>query len=285
MCLQTKRTALLLRLRKGAVVEHRHLLQEPQPQEHQEDKREKTMKHFSKMLIILMILSGQAFAQQTTRKSLRNDFNSLGTSSEVSERVKNLDSKQRVRVVQNRSVDRNNRVELGVHYGMTNNTDSYVSTQNAGAALQYHINPRFSFGFEYQKAYNKMSAEGDRQYSNAQALQQRDPGNEVLFPGIDYPLDSKIALASFYPIYGKLNLFDSGIAQFDVYTSLGYGQMQLRSGNTNVFVAGLGTGIWLTNYLTTRIEGRYQKYQDLLQTEKRNQNTFQVLASLGIFLW
>lgn len=243
------------------------------------------MKKIISIIVLMSIFSGLASAQQTGRKSLKNDFKSLGTSSEVSERVKNLDSKQRVRVVQNRSVDRNNRVELGVHYGMTNNADSYVNTQNAGAALQYHVNPRFSFGFEYQKAYNKMTPEGDRQYLSAQAAQQSDPGSDVLFPSIDYPLDSKVALASFYPIYGKLNLFDSGIAQFDVYTTLGYGQMGLRSGSTNVFVAGIGTGIWLTNYLTTRIEGRYQKYQDLVQTEKRNQNTFQVLGSVGIFLW
>lgn len=245
----------------------------------------KTVLNMISTLGVVLLVSSTALSQTSTRKNLKGQLNSLGTSSEVSERVKNMDSRQKVRVVQNRSVDRNNRIELGVNYGMLNNADSYVQTQNAGAALQYHFSPRFSFGFEYQKAFNKMTPEGDRQYTNAQSLQQQDPGNEVLFPGIDYPLDTKMAIASFYPIYGKLNLFDSGIAQFDVYTSLGAGQMGLRSGSTTVMMAGLGTGIWLTNYLTMRLEGRYQKYQDLVQTQKRNQNTFQVLGSLGIFVW
>jgi outer membrane immunogenic protein len=245
----------------------------------------KQIKKIIPSIAFVLVYTQVSFAESSPRKSLRSQLQSLGSSSEVSERVKNMDSQQRVRVVQNRSVERNNRVELGLNYGLFSNADSYVQTQNAGAALQYHVSPRFSFGFEYQRSFNKMTPEGDRQFSQAQALQQKDPGNEVLFPGVDYPLDTKMAMATFYPIYGKLNLFDSGIAQFDLYTSLGAGQMALRSGSTQAFMAGLGAGVWLNNYLSMRLEGRYQKYRDLVQSQNRDQNTFQALASMGIFLW
>lgn len=235
-------------------------------------------------LIFFSFLIAAHSASAQARKSLKNDLNSLGTSPAVTERVKNLDSRQKVRVVQNRSVDRNNRIELGVHGGISSAADSYVSTQNAGAALQYHINPRWSLGVEYQKAFNKITPEGQRQYTAAEEAQNSGNG-DARFAAIDYVMDTKMAMASFYPIYGKMNLFDSGIAQFDVYTTLGYGQRTLRSGNTNVMMAAIGTGVWFTSYLTGRIEGRYQRYTDLVQTEKRQQNVFQVQAALGIFVW
>ncbi|MFN8943421.1 MAG: outer membrane beta-barrel domain-containing protein [Pseudobdellovibrionaceae bacterium] len=88
-----------------------------------------------------------------------------------------------------------------------------------------------------------------------------------------------------YPIYGKLNLFDSGVAQFDLYGTLGYGQMSLRSGSASGMMAGLGAGVWLNNLFTARLEGRYLRYADLVTSENRQQNVFQLVASLGMFIW
>ncbi len=225
----------------------------------------------------------KAVAQSS--KSLKEDLSELNDQTSIKQRIKNMDSSQKVRIVQNRSVDRNHRIELNGQIGMNNNGDSYVQTQNTGIGLQYHINPQWSVGFEYQKFGNKLTPEGERQLDTAQEAQNSDPNSQQKFPGIDYPLDSKLAMVSIYPIYGKLNLFDSGVAQFDLYASLGYGQMSLRSGDTNVMMAGLGTGIWLNNLFTARLEGRYLRYTDLVQSENRQENVFQLVASLGIFVW
>lgn len=219
------------------------------------------------------------------RKDLKKEFSTLGDSQEVVERIKNLDNDQKVRVVQNRLVDRNNRLEMGLNYAFSGGGDSYVKTQNLGAKAEYHINPRWSLGLEYQKAYNTLTPEGESQFDKALAAQKIDPASTDRFPAVDYPLNSQLATISFYPIYGKLNLFDSGIAQFDVYAQLGYGSISLYSGKTSLASAGLGTGIWLNQRVTTRLEVRYQKYKDLLKTDDRDQSNIQALASLGVLLW
>ena len=252
-----------------------------------------TLGLLSCLLVASMMTSVSAQAQNKrgksqiaqNSKSIKDDLNGLNDNSAIKERVKNMDSSQKVRIVQNRSVDRNHRIELNGQIGMNNNADSYVQTQNTGVGLHYHINPQWSVGLEYQKFGNKITPEGERQLDAAQESQNSDPNSQQKFPGIDYPLDSKMAMVSIYPIYGKLNLFDSGIAQFDLYGNLGFGQMSLRSGSTNVFMAGLGTGIWLNNLFTARLEGRYLRYADLVKSENRQENVFQLIASLGIFVW
>lgn len=226
-----------------------------------------------------------AKAQEPQKKDLKSEFSTLGDNSDVVERVKNMDTNQKVRVVQNRLVDRNNRVELAGNYAYSGGGDAYVQTQNVGARLEYHINPRWSLGVQYQKSYNTLTPEGENRLSDALADQKKDPGSTKKYPAVDYPLETQLATISYYPIYGKMNLFDTGIAQFDMYLQLGYGKMNLFSGSSDVMSIGLGSGVWLTQRLTTRLEARYQQYEDLLKTERRKQNNLQVVASLGILVW
>ncbi len=80
-------------------------------------------------------------------------------------------------------------------------------------------------------------------------------------------------------------MFDWSIVQFDVYTLLGYGKKSLYSGESDVYAAGLGTGIWLNSWLTTRFEVRYETYRDLLLTSQREQKAVTAIASLGILIW
>lgn len=238
------------------------------------------------LICVPMTVSAQSGKQKMiSTESLKNDISQLNDNKNMKERVKHMDPSQRVRIVQNRSVDRNNRLELNAQIGLNSNADSYVQTQNTGVGLHYHLNPQWSAGFEYQKFGNKLSPEGERQLNTAQDSQNKDPNSQQKFPGIDYPLDSQMAIIGIYPIYGKLNLFDSSVAQFDLYGNLGYGQMSLRSGRTNAMMAGIGAGVWLNHFFTARLEGRYLRYTDLVQTENRQENVFQLVASLGIFVW
>lgn len=231
----------------------------------------------------ILILSGTSAQAET--KSLQGEFKTLGDNQEVIERVKKLDSRQKVRVVQNRLMDRNNRLEAALNFGLLSGADSYVQTKDLGIMLHYHLSPRWSFGIGYEKNYNTLSSEGSRQYDTAYTCQINDASCAQRFPAIDFPLETKMISVSFYPIYGKLNLFDSGIAQFDLFTSIGYGQKTLNSGLSNVMTASLGAGVWLNSFLTARLEARYENYKDLLLTEKRVQNAVSALASIGIMLW
>lgn len=233
------------------------------------------------MILVAPILA----SAQKDKKDLKNEFSTLGDNREVVERVKNMDTHQKVRVVQNRLVDRNHRIEIAGNYAFNGGGDSYVKTQNLGALLEYHINPRWSLGAHYQKSYNTLTPEGENRLSAALADQTVNKGSTMKYPAVDYPLETQLATISYYPIYGKMNLFDTGIAQFDMYIQLGYGKINLFSGTSDVMSVGLGSGIWLTQRITTRIEGRFQQYEDLLKTDRRNQNNFQAVASLGILVW
>lgn len=234
-------------------------------------------------LVLILCLAATLASAQT--KSLKKDFQSLGDNEQVIERVQKLDNQQRIRVVQNRLMDRNNRLEAAVSFGMLSGADSYIESKNFGGMLNYHITPRWSVGVSYIKDSNKLTAEGSRLYDDAFACRQDDPNCDKRFPSIDFPLETKMASVSFYPIYGKLNLFDAGIAQFDIYTSLGYGQKKLDSGTSDVISGSLGAGIWINSFITARIEGRYESYTDLLKTQKRKQSAVSAIASVGVMLW
>ncbi len=246
------------------------------------------MKTLISFLLLVAFFNGQAKADvkmEPTTKDLKSEFSTLGDNQDVVDRVKNMDSHQKVRIVQNRLVDRNNRIEIAANYAFNGGGDSYVKTQNVGARLEYHLNPRWSAGLQYQKSYNVLTPEGVNQLDAAAAAQKIDPASPNRFPAVDYPLESQMATVSFYPIYGKMNLFDSGIAQFDVYLQLGFGKISLLTGDSDLYSVGMGSGIWLTPRITTRLEVRYQQYQDLLLTDERKQNNVQGVASIGVLIW
>src|SRR4051812_23700220 len=85
----------------------------------------KTPFFFKIALISLVGIMAQA---QQTKKNLKDDFQTLGDNPEVVERVKNLDNQQKVRVVQNRTVSRTNRIELAADFSSLSGADSYVQT-------------------------------------------------------------------------------------------------------------------------------------------------------------
>ncbi len=221
--------------------------------------------------------------------SLKKEFNTLGDNQVFVERVQNMDNDRKVRIVQNRLVDMNNRVEIGGNFAFIGGGDSYIDSTNYGALLDYHINSKFSFGLRYQKFSNSLTPEAKSMMQRAADAQAIDPASTVPFPRIDSPQDAGIVTFSYYPIYGKLNLFDMGVAHFDVYTIAGYGKMRLKDtlGNqstTDVLTAGGGLAAWLSQHFAMRFEARYVTYNDLITTENRRENTVQGMLSIGVLL-
>lgn len=217
----------------------------------------------------------------STSKSMKSDFDTLGDNKAFADRVQSMDADRKVRIVQNRIVDLNHRLEVSVGYGINGGGgDSYVSTTNLGAQLDYHFSPRWAMGLRYEKFYNELSKEADAQYQRA----INDATGTQRFPDIDLPLSSAVATLTFAPIYGKLNLFDLSVAHFDVYTMLGAGQIELKSGDSNIYTGGLGLSVWLTQHFSTRLEARYETYKDLVGTEDRTQNIVKAMFTVGYLL-
>lgn len=190
----------------------------------------------------------------------QQDIDSLGGNKELMELAQSVKSQSRTRIVQERLVNRNLRLELGMLYGGLIGGDSYLRTQTVGAAIDFHINPRWSVGLRYYDFGNNLTAEGERMMSQARAA--KAAGQTGQFTDVDYPLNATMAVVNWYPIYGKTSFMDIGVTQFDIYLLGGGGQINLDKGSSTIYTAGAGVAAWLTKHLALRLEGRYQNYSD-----------------------
>jgi outer membrane immunogenic protein len=233
------------------------------------------------VFLSLFITLSQAIAQPKTI-NIKQDFDSLGGNSDIRKRAKDLDPENRVRVVQNRAVDRNLRLELGVNGGLVSGGDSYVKTQNLGANMDFHITPHWSVGARYYHSYNTLTNEGRQLYENAQARQAAAMDFDI--PKIDYPIDTGLVVLNYYPFYGKMAMSNSSVVHFDVYALIGAGRTKLYSGSTNTYAAGGGMGLWLGQHFTTRLEGRYQTYEDLPDYGGRKVDSAVFNLGIGLLL-
>lgn len=235
----------------------------------------KTLTLFISYILTTGLISAVASAAEINAKQ---DIDSLGGNKELMEMAEKVKSTSRSRIVQERLVDRNNALELGFSYGNTFSGDAYLKTQSLGLAVDYHITPRWSLGARYYDFGNSLTNEGQRIFDEARAAY--DGNGRAHIVDIDYPLNATLAVINWYPIYGKTSFLDMGITQFDVYLLAGGGTMSLSSGNTSVLTTGLGLGAWITKHLTSRLEIRYQKYEDQIITGSRNLDT--VVGSFGL---
>jgi hypothetical protein len=88
------------------------------------------------LMVVLLTAATAAFAD-----SVDDSIDSLGGNRELIKRARAMDPNNEVEVVQNRTVDRNMRLELGVNYGLVAGGDPYLNTQDLGANLDFHITP------------------------------------------------------------------------------------------------------------------------------------------------
>lgn len=193
--------------------------------------------------------------QTANAKDLLQDFDSLGGNDVLLERAKELNPDANIRIVQDRVVNRRWREELTLEYGSVMGGDAYVATQSMGANYHVHVTPRWSVGVKYNYSFNELRDEGRYLISDTSAT-----GKGVI-PDMDYQKQSLMGLVNWYPIYGKMNLYDLGVVHFDVYALAGGGQVELKSGRTGTWTAGGGVGFWFSQYLTSRLELRYQTYE------------------------
>jgi outer membrane beta-barrel protein len=229
------------------------------------------------LMVVLLTAATAAFAD-----SVDDSIDSLGGNRELIKRARAMDPNNEVEVVQNRTVDRNMRLELGVNYGLVAGGDPYLNTQDLGANLDFHITPHWSIGARYASYFNSLNAEGNRVLSDAASNQSND--NPYQVPAVDYIKSSTLGVVSFYPFYGKMNLFDLSVVQFDVYVLGGYGQVSLANGTSPSWTGGGGVGLWLSQHISTRFEIRYQNYHDTIYTGPRNIDAVIMTAGIGFLL-
>lgn len=233
----------------------------------------------SKKIFLIFVL---IFTAIQANADVTDEFNKLGTNKAIMERAKKLNSKNRYQIVQNRIVDRDNRLELSGQIGMVAGGDAYYDTYNYGGALDFHFNPKFSVGARYYQHSNALTNEGERVYSQAAA--QNAVNGIFTRPAIDdYPIATTIGVLNWYPMYGKFNFLDQKTFQFDFYLLAGGGTVKLNeSGQVPTYTGGAGVGLWLTQHVSTRAEIRYQGYQEDSSSDNRQMHLTIGTLSLGV---
>jgi outer membrane immunogenic protein len=223
------------------------------------------------VLLAALSANGQA-------SGLLKDFDTLGGNDVLLERAKALNPDATIRVVQDRVVSRRKRVELSPEYSNVLGGDSYNMTHNIGVNAHFHFTPQWSMGLKYNYSFNQLRPEG-------QFLIEDGVGaGQPIIPDIDFPKSQALALINWYPIYGKMNLYDLGVAHFDIYAIVGGGQIDLKSGSSATYTAGGGVGLWISQHLSTRFEMRYQNYRAVRYTGAVDMHTTVAGIQFGYLL-
>lgn len=233
-----------------------------------------------------LLMGKQAMASNIGSQGSSNSgsLNTLGNQSETMQKARPSIPANTYRVVQKRVIERDFRSELGLAVGtVAGGGDSYYQTSNIGVQYDFHLSSRFSIGARYQLNFNKLTPEGKRVYDRAEAMAQANNTNYVV-PDLDQPLSTALATVSFYPLYGKVSWFESTVSYFDFYLMAGAGTTSLKNGSSPIGTAGLGMGMWWNQYLTSRLEARYQTYEDQIFTGKRRVEGAVATFTMGLLL-
>ncbi len=213
------------------------------------------MKHFSLILAALFTFSAYA-------GDLTSEMDALGANRDLMKKARAIDPENRMRVVQNREVDRHWRLEIGLDLGIAAGGDPYLDSTMLGGQVDLHINPRWSIGGRFYNINNSLNSEGKKVFDEAKARENAGDKTGTV-PGLDGAKNKVLAVINWYPIYGKMSIFDAGISQFDLYLLGGAGTTKLNSGyNEALITAGIGAGVWLTKHISTRLEARWEGYKD-----------------------
>lgn len=229
--------------------------------------------------IVAVLVTTVCASQVSLAGTISNRLDQMGGNKELMKKAKAVDSENRFRIVQKRAVDRHMRLEVGMNYGFHAGGDSYINTQSIGANVDLHITPRWSFGARYFSHNNSLTSEGQEMWDKAETT-----GPGAATRAVDFPLNTTLGVISFYPLYGKINWFDTATTQFDMYLLAGGGQVELQSGASPTWTAGGGIGMWLTQHFASRLEVRYQGYQDQIYSGSRDQGIVVSTLSVGILL-
>ena len=102
----------------------------------------KSTSNFKKILALVAAVFTLSAPEAQAQTDWTQDMNNLGGNDQIIQRAQAIHSAQRVRVVQNRTVNRRMRLELGGQFGGAAGGDSYLSVRDAGAFAEFHISPR-----------------------------------------------------------------------------------------------------------------------------------------------
>jgi outer membrane beta-barrel protein len=181
----------------------------------------------------------------------------------------------RIKAVPRKGLLKRHRLELTPAAAVSVNDPYYLHANVGGSAVYY---PRDSFGVgvgaEYFYAHVGYASLTDVRRALTSVPPQFTPPSLLLHVDLYW-----------VPLYGKVSLYDSGIAQFDVYGSVGAGMAKAFSGNSALEVnIGIGQHYVVAPWLSLRLELRDHLFIDTFVSNNQTGSSVQnyMLLSLGM---
>lgn len=212
---------------------------------------------------------GSSTEASTTGLKILKDFDELGGNKILYERLKKLGKgKQKIKIVQKRAVNRKGRHEVSFRME-TSLIGAYVKTFKWGGGYSYHINPYFSLSLRGEKSVNTLTKEGEYVLDEGEKVWRESVEDIGFIPDMSWERHSLGVYGSWYFIYGKMNVFERFVAQFDMYTILGGGMTYLRREKTPFGSLGIGTAVWISKKMSSRLELFYRSFTSDTLIKKR----------------
>lgn len=239
-------------------------------------------KYFSflvRVFIALFFINTAALASEKKTNSLLNDLSTLGDNQFLKPYIKSTSTSSEISVVQNRFYSRFNRQELLTGIGYSTSGPAYFKTTATSMFYKFYVSPKWSVGVNYSYFTNSLSSAGIQVIKNGEAKLKNDP-DFAFIPDMDYPKFSYAATASWYPSYGKLNLFNT-IMYFDLFVTSGLGKIILKHKPSSLLFLSFGSSLWLTKKWIARFEMQNKLYKETWYNSQHNIVTTQMMLSAG----
>jgi outer membrane beta-barrel protein len=196
-----------------------------------------------KILLSLLLLTTSALAEDN---GLEKKLESLNI---PSDRVTPLVSQEDLYAVNARYSALRRRFEFTMFGSHDFAADSHMDSKQSGATARFHINSKWSIGARYTEYFNKLTVAGEALFEQ-----------EQLLPDSDFALKSSDAFISYNTVYGKVRLTQETIVYFDQYISLGYGNVALSRGETQMYLVDLGLAFWIGKNFSSRFGVKNEFY-------------------------
>lgn len=184
-----------------------------------------------------------------TDTTLESELNSL----EVSNKVPNNISKEKLYSIQLRAVSLVKRNEVNVGWGQNLSSNSFLKSQQLDLKYMFHFNDKWALGLGFSQVYNELT-DSARRLADIQGV----------YPDLDFAKSRTEATIEYNIFYGKFRFTQDQAFYFDNYFALGMASHQLGSGTAQGPVADLGLAFWLSRWGSLRMG-----LKDYAYTEKR----------------
>ena len=180
----------------------------------------------------------------------------------------------RIKAVPRKRILKRHRIELGA-MAATSVNDPYFQHFALGGSFAFYPHDAFGFGvgFDYFYARAALSTIDVVRYKETSVMASFE--HPTMFAHVDL---------HWIPINGKVSLFDTYIAHFDLYTTLGAGVASAGDGGDYLpaLNVGIGQRFALFDWLTARVEVRDYMYLDTQTVNLQENSDVQNFVLLNI---